>query len=64
MLDIRVAVLPTVEGEQVVMRLIDKSRTTPTLESLGLSETMREQISEIIRKPTGRAPRHRPDRIR
>ena len=29
MLDIRVAVLPTVEGEQVVMRLIDKSRTTP-----------------------------------
>ena len=53
MLDIRVAVLPTVEGEQVVMRLIDKSRTTPTLESLGLSEAMREKISEIIRKPTG-----------
>ena len=53
MLDIRVAVLPTVEGEQVVMRLIDKSRKTPTLEQLGLSETMREQISVIIRKPTG-----------
>ena len=45
MLDIRVAVLPTVEGEQVVMRLIDKSRKTPTLESLGLSEAMRERIS-------------------
>ena len=53
LLDIRVAVLPTVEGEQVVMRLIDKSRKTPTLESLGLSETMREKISEIIRRPTG-----------
>jgi type IV pilus assembly protein PilB len=53
MLDIRVAVLPTVEGEQVVMRLIDKSRKTPTLESLGLSETMREKISEIILRPTG-----------
>jgi type IV pilus assembly protein PilB len=53
MLDIRVAVLPTVEGEQVVMRLIDKSRTTPTLESLGLSETMRDRLSEIIRRPTG-----------
>jgi type IV pilus assembly protein PilB len=52
-LDIRVAVLPTVEGEQVVLRLIDKSRQTPTLESLGLSESMREQISAIIRKPTG-----------
>ena len=53
MLDIRVAVLPTVEGEQVVMRLIDKSRKTPTLESLGLSETMRDKISEVIRRPTG-----------
>ena len=53
MLDIRVAVLPTVEGEQVVMRLIDKSRTTPTLESLGLSETMRATLSSLIRKPTG-----------
>ena len=53
MLDIRVAVLPTVEGEQVVMRLIDKSRQTPTLESLGLSEAMREKISSIIRRPTG-----------
>ena len=53
LLDIRVAVLPTVEGEQVVMRLIDKSRKTPTLESLGLSEAMREKISQIIRRPTG-----------
>lgn len=53
LLDIRVATLPTVEGEQVVMRLIDKSRSTPTLESLGLSESMRAQISQIIRKPTG-----------
>ncbi|RDI73567.1 Type II secretory pathway ATPase PulE/Tfp pilus assembly pathway [Gaiella occulta] len=53
MLDIRVAVLPTVEGEQVVMRLIDKSRKTPTLESLGLSEAMRGKLSEIIRRPTG-----------
>jgi type IV pilus assembly protein PilB len=53
LLDIRVAVLPTVEGEQVVMRLIDKSRKTPTLESLGLSEAMRDRLGEIIMKPTG-----------
>ncbi len=52
LLDIRVAVLPTVDGEKVVMRLIDKSRKTPTLESLGLSEVMRQKIGEIIRKPT------------
>jgi type IV pilus assembly protein PilB len=53
LLDIRMAVLPTVEGEQVVMRLIDKSRQMPTLEALGLSEAMREQIAKIIRRPTG-----------
>jgi len=52
-LDIRVAVLPTVDGEKVVMRLIDKSRKTPTLESLGLSESMRQTISDVIRRPTG-----------
>ena len=59
MLDIRVAVLPTVEGEQVVMRLIDKSRKTPTLEQLGLSETMREQISRDHPQADRRAARHR-----
>jgi type IV pilus assembly protein PilB len=53
MLDIRVAILPTVEGEQVVMRLLDKSRKPPTLEELGLSEEMRDKIAEIIRRPTG-----------
>ncbi len=53
LLDIRVATLPTVEGESVVMRLLDKSRRAPTLEELGLSARMREQLGEIIRKPTG-----------
>jgi type IV pilus assembly protein PilB len=53
MLDIRVATLPTVEGEKVTMRLLDKSRKPPTLEQLGLSEEMRETLSEIIKRPTG-----------
>ena len=53
MLDVRVAVLPTVEGEQVVMRLIDKSRKAPTLESLGMSDSMRDKLAGIIRRPTG-----------
>ena len=52
-LDIRVATLPTVEGESVVMRLLDKSRRAPTLEELGLSEEMRGRISEILSRPTG-----------
>ena len=53
MLDIRVATLPTVDGESVVMRLLDKSRKAPSLEELGLSEDMRTRIAAIIRRPTG-----------
>jgi type IV pilus assembly protein PilB len=53
MLDIRVATLPTVEGEAVTMRLLDKSREVPTLGALGLSDAMGEQISGILSRPTG-----------
>src|SRR3954451_17297839 len=53
MLDIRVATLPTVEGESVVMRLLDKSRRAPTLEELGLSDEMRAQLSAVLSRPTG-----------
>jgi type IV pilus assembly protein PilB len=53
MLDVRVATLPTVEGESIVMRLLDKSRKPPTLEELGLSEAMRARIADIVSRPTG-----------
>jgi type IV pilus assembly protein PilB len=53
LLDIRVAVLPTVEGEGVVMRLLDKSKRPPTLAELGLSDEMRKVFEEIVVKPTG-----------
>src|SRR5215216_2824226 len=39
-LDVRVASLPTVDGEKLAMRLLDKSKQAPTFE-------------ELIRKPTG-----------
>jgi type IV pilus assembly protein PilB len=53
MLDVRVATLPTVEGESIVMRLLDKSKKAPTLEELGMSDEMRSQLELLIRKPTG-----------
>ena len=52
-LDVRVATLPTVEGESVVMRLLDKSKKPPTLEELGLNEQMRERIADLVSRPTG-----------
>ena len=53
MLDVRVATLPTVEGEAVVMRLLDKSKKAPTLQELGLAEDMRARLTEIVARPTG-----------
>jgi len=53
LLDIRVATLPTVEGEAVTLRLLDKSREVPTLGSLGLSNDMAAQLSKIVGRPTG-----------
>jgi type IV pilus assembly protein PilB len=53
MLDVRVATLPTVEGEAVTMRLLDKSREVPTLAEIGLGEEMQQQMARILAKPTG-----------
>src|SRR6266487_498871 len=52
-LDVRVATLPTVEGESIVMRLLDKSKKAPTLQELGMSDEMRGELELLIRKPTG-----------
>jgi type IV pilus assembly protein PilB len=52
-LDVRVATLPTVEGESVVMRLLDKSKKPPTLEELGMNDFMRDRIADLVSRPTG-----------
>lgn len=35
-LDLRVSTLPTVHGEKIVMRIVDKSKTIPDLNNLGI----------------------------
>ena len=52
-LDIRVATLPTVEGESIVMRLLDKSKKAPTLEELACPTRCGRPSKRSIRKPTG-----------
>ena len=52
-LDIRVSVVPTVFGERVVMRLLDKTGALLTLEQLGLSDEDRKKVERLAKKPYG-----------
>ncbi len=52
-LDIRVSVVPTVFGERIVLRLLDKSGSLLSLEELGLSTDMEEKLKRLANKPYG-----------
>jgi len=52
-IDIRVSILPTVFGERVVMRLLDKSRSFGKLTDIGLSERDYKVLTASIKKPNG-----------
>ncbi len=52
-LDLRVSTLPTVLGEKVVMRLLDKSMILIKLGALGFSDEILKQFEELIRRPYG-----------
>jgi len=51
--DLRVSTLPTVHGEKIVMRLLDKSEGVLTLEQLGVTGTNFDRLVENINKPYG-----------
>jgi len=51
--DVRVSVVPTVFGERVVLRLLDRSGKLLTLTELGLSEDDLKKVERIISKPYG-----------
>ncbi len=52
-LDIRVSVVPTVFGERVVMRLLDKTGSLLTLDQLGLMPDDEEKVKRLARSPYG-----------
>jgi type IV pilus assembly protein PilB len=51
--DVRVATLPLVRGEGVVMRILDSGVVVRELESLGISEFERQRLVGAITKPHG-----------
>ena len=52
-IDLRVSCLPTIFGESVVMRVLDKSTIMMDLERLGFSKGIEERIKELILRPNG-----------
>lgn len=51
--DLRVSTLPTVHGEKIVMRLLQKSGGIPTLNELGLRGLALKNLEDSIRRPHG-----------
>ncbi len=51
--DFRVATQPTVHGENVVLRILDKSKSLVPLESLGFSEHNLSELKKAIKRPEG-----------
>src|SRR5262245_9457282 len=51
--DVRVATLPTLHGESVVLRLLDKERGRIRLEDLGMAPDTQQHFVEVISRPHG-----------
>jgi len=51
--DFRVSSLPTVHGENIVLRVLDKSEAIMPMENLGFSEENREKLTIATSKPEG-----------
>jgi type II secretory ATPase GspE/PulE/Tfp pilus assembly ATPase PilB-like protein/CheY-like chemotaxis protein len=51
--DMRISTLPTMNGEKVVMRLLDRNAAIHTVEELGFSRTNLKKILDIVDIPQG-----------
>lgn len=52
-IDFRVSTFPTVIGEKIVLRILDKSAGAPKLEELGIWGHQQEIVMDSIKKPHG-----------
>lgn len=51
--DLRISVLPTMFGESVVMRVLDRSVVSLDLEKVGLDDRTLTEFRDVIKKPNG-----------
>jgi type II secretory ATPase GspE/PulE/Tfp pilus assembly ATPase PilB-like protein len=52
-IDLRVSTFPSLHGEKMVVRILDRSQTMITLESLGLQPAMLARLKELVSKSHG-----------
>ncbi len=52
-IDLRISIVPTVTGESVVMRILDKSAGVKPLEQLGFSQSDYASMKELLLRPQG-----------
>jgi len=52
-INIRAATIPSIHGENMVLRLLDTSNSIYSLERLGMSDSDRKKIEDMIVKPHG-----------
>jgi general secretion pathway protein E len=52
-IDVRVSIVPATHGEQVVLRLLDKSAAFITIHEIGMDEELKKSFIEIISRPQG-----------
>lgn len=53
MVDMRVSTMPTINGEKVVMRILDKNASVKKLDELGVSSDDLQRIYKLVKKPQG-----------
>ena len=51
--DLRVSTLPTLYGESIVMRVLDKSVVSLSLDQLGIDDAIKTKLRNIINRPNG-----------
>lgn len=53
MVDMRISTLPTIRGEKIVLRVLDKNAAIKGLPSLGFSENDKKKVKRLIHQPQG-----------
>lgn len=52
-IDLRISTLPTINGEKIVMRILDRNAAVHELKELGLSDENLKRMTSMVSKPQG-----------